>query len=242
MIVAAVGFALQAERVARERDRAEREAARANSIASFLQNTLSSADPWTGGSRSVTVTDALASAVSKLDQSFQQQPLDGAAVRRTIASTYAGLGLFDDGERLVRSALEVHRAGLGSTPEDVAETLMVLAEVQKGKGQDEQAEASAREALSIRQSLNGTDHSTVADSLDSLATILQRRGQFKEAQARGEEALAILRRVLGPRDEKVADSLQILGVIASNQSADYDASRHTHARRARHPPIARKWR
>jgi len=221
MIVATIGLGLLAQRLARERDRAEREAARANSIASFLQNTLSSADPWSGGSRNVTVTDALAAATSKVDQSFQNQPLDAAAVRRTIASTYAGLGLFDDGERLARSALEAQRAGLGAAHEEVAQTLAVLANVQEGKGQYEQAEAAAREALSIRQALTGNEHHGVAESLDQLAGILQNRGQYKEAETRADEALAIRRRVLGPRDAKVADSLKTLGVIAANGSADF---------------------
>ena len=106
VVAATLGLALLAQRLARERDRAEREAARASSIAGFLQDTLGSADPWSGGDRDVSVTDALAAATVKVDRAFQNQPLDAAAVRRTIASTYAGLGRFDEAETLVRSALE----------------------------------------------------------------------------------------------------------------------------------------
>ena len=162
VVAATLGLALLAQRLARERDRAEREAARASSIAGFLQDTLGSADPWSGGNRDVSVTDALAAATVKVDRAFQNQPLDAAAVRRTIASTYAGLGRFDEAETLVRSALEAQRAVLGGAHEEVAETLSVLANVYSNKGQHEQAEASAREALGTRQRLTGNEHGAVA--------------------------------------------------------------------------------
>ena len=129
VVAATIGLALLAQRLARERDRAEREAARASSIAGFLQDTLSSADPWSGGKRDVSVTDALAAATEKVDRAFQKQPLDAAAVRHTIASTYAGLGRLDEAETLVRSALEAQRAVLGGDTKKWRRHLSVLANV-----------------------------------------------------------------------------------------------------------------
>jgi len=53
LVALVVGFsvvtALQARRIARERDRAELEAAKATSINTFLQDVLGSADPWERG-------------------------------------------------------------------------------------------------------------------------------------------------------------------------------------------------
>ncbi len=220
VVTGAAVLALQAQRLARERDRATREAARAGSIATFLQDTLSSADPWSGGARNVSVADALASATAKIDKAFVSQPLDGAVVRRTIASTYAGLGLYDESERLARSALESQKVLLGPAHQEVAETLAVLANVFVNKGQYEAAEASAREALSIRQKLTGNENDAVADSLGQLAGILENRGQYKEAEARAREALDIHRRVRGPRDEKVAADLRTLAAVVGNGPAD----------------------
>ena len=221
VVVATLTLGLLAQRLARERDRAEREAARANSIAGFLQDTLSSADPWSGGARDVSVADALAAASSKIGRSFGSQPLDAAVVRRTIASTYAGLGLFDEAEPLARSALEAQRNLLGSGHEEVAETLTVLANVRFKKGQYEEAEAAGREALRIRRQLTGNESPAVAASLQQLAEILDGRGQYKEAEALAEEALAIHRGVLGSRDEKVADDLKTLANAVANGSADF---------------------
>ena len=135
VVAVAIVLGVLAQRLARERDRAEREAARASSVTTFLQDTLSSADPWSGGSRQMTVIDALAAAVGKVDQSFQRQPLDAAAVRRTIAATYGGLGRLDEAEGLARSALETQRRALGGNNEEVAATLSVLASTHQRQGQ-----------------------------------------------------------------------------------------------------------
>jgi serine/threonine protein kinase len=221
MIAATIGLSVLAQRLAVERDRAASEAARASSIATFLQDTLSSADPWSGGNRNATVRDALAAASATVDRSFQNQPLDAAAVRRTIAVTYAGLGLWEEAERLARAALDTQRASARVPDEEMAKTLGVLADVQDDRGKYVEAEASAREALAIRQSLNGQEHEAAAQSLNQLAGILQKRGQYKEAAAAADNGLAIRRRRLGPRDESVADSLKRLASIVAGASADY---------------------
>ena len=220
-ITTTLTLAVLAQRLASERDRAEREAARASSIASFLQDTLSSADPWSGGARDVSVADALAAASSKIGRSFASQPLDAALVRRTVASTYVGLGLFDQAEPLARSALDAQRKVLGTVHEEVAETLTVLANVHLKKGEFDQAEASGRNALQIRRQLTGNESGIVAESLEQLASILDERGQYKEAQALAEEALAIHRRLLGPRNESVAKDLKTLASVVANGSGDF---------------------
>jgi serine/threonine protein kinase len=221
MIAATIGLSVLAQRLAVERDRAASQAVRANSIATFLQDTLSSSDPWSGGDRNVTVRDALATASAKIDQSFNNQPLDAAAVRRTIAVTYAGLGLWDEAERLASAALNTQRSSARVPDEEMAKTLGVLADVQESQGRYAEAETAAREALEIRQALNGPEHEAAADSLTQLAGILQKRGQYQEAAAAAEQGLAIRRRRLGPRDEQVADSLKRLASIVAGASADY---------------------
>ena len=224
MIVAISALAVLAQRLAVERDRAASEAARATSIAAFLQETLGSADPWSSGERDTTVRDALASAIAKVDQSFQNQPLDAAAVRRTIAATYDGLGLSDEALPLAQAALEVQRARLGNTHEEVAQTLAVLSAVHDNKGDYEKAEAAAREALKIRETLTGREDTAVATSLNDLASVLAKRGDYKQAQSTVEEALAIRRRLLPATHDDIADSLKTLASIKSNSAGDYDGA------------------
>ena len=105
----AVATALQARRIARERDRAEGEAKKAAAVSQFLQETLGAADPWQSG-RDMSVRETLRVAADKVGASFKDQPLVAAAVRRTIGLTYSGLGRFAEAEPLLRSALEVRTA------------------------------------------------------------------------------------------------------------------------------------
>jgi len=84
-------------------------------------------DPWSGGNRQVSVLEALKTATAKVDRAFRNQPLVAADVRRTIATTYSGLGRVDEAAALARSALEAQKAALGEHNEEVAKTLGVLA-------------------------------------------------------------------------------------------------------------------
>ncbi len=82
---------VQAQRIAKERDRATAEAAKANSINAFLQETLGSADPWKTG-KDVSIREVLATAAEKADAEFKDQPLLAAAVKNTIGRTFVSLG------------------------------------------------------------------------------------------------------------------------------------------------------
>ena len=223
VVAAALGLAVQAQRLARERDRAESQAARANAIAGFLQDTLSSADPWRGGNREVSILEALRAATAKVDPAFRDQPLEAAAVRRTIAAMYAGLGELDEAEALGTAALARQREILGSASEDVAETLAVLADIQSRQGQYRagrglRARGAGRAAAAGRPGRGGGGEPQPAGG--------RPRGswRYQEAKARAEESLAIRRRVHGARHDTVADSLKTLGDVTSNGFADFVAA------------------
>jgi non-specific serine/threonine protein kinase/serine/threonine-protein kinase len=103
VVALAVVMTVQSGRIARERDRAENEAAKAQSINEFLQGILEAADPRHGAGRNVTVIDALDTAVEKIDESFWNEPEIEAAVRHTVGTTYRNLGRLKQAEELLRS-------------------------------------------------------------------------------------------------------------------------------------------
>ena len=75
LVALAATMAVQAQRVRRERDRATAEAAKASAINAFLLDALGAADPWSKGSRNVTLLDALRQAQDKAKTAFGNQPL-----------------------------------------------------------------------------------------------------------------------------------------------------------------------
>ncbi len=161
---------IQAQRVARARDRAELEGAKARSINTFLLDVLGSADPWQRGDRGTTVVDALGQSVARIGESFKGQPLVGAAVRRTIGRTYVSLGRYREAEPLLDSALAQRRSLLGESHVDTLESLQDLGVLRRAQGRYGEAETLARRVVESRR-LNLTgDHSDVASALSELAT------------------------------------------------------------------------
>jgi serine/threonine-protein kinase len=208
---------VQAARLARARDRAEREAAKAQAVSTFLQETLSSANPYEGQGRSVTVVEVLKTASDKLGRSFVDQPEIGAAIRHTIGSTYGSLGRLDEAERLLREALQMRQGILGREHPDVAASVADLAGLLMEKGDYRTAEQLSREALAMRRRLLGSESVEVAASLNNLGEILFKQSLYDAAEAQLRESLAIRRKLLGDESTEVAETLNALALVLENR-------------------------
>jgi serine/threonine-protein kinase len=221
-VVALVAFsavlAVQSARLARARDRAEREAAKARAVSSFLQETLASANPYEGQGRKVAVVEVLQAASKKVSRSFADQPEVAAAIRQTVGKTYASLGLLEEAEPWLRQALQMRQDALGREHPDVAASMDDLARLLRDKGQSEEAERMCREALAMRRKLLGNESMEVATSLVSLGRILDNRGRYEAAEAQYRESLAIRRRLRGDESADVAESLNNLATVLQARS------------------------
>lgn len=228
----AITMTVLAGRIARERNRAKLEAAKATSINKFMLDMLSSADPWQGGARQVTVEGALAAAVATLEQSFKDQPLVDAAVRGTIGSVYRGLGRFDEAAPLLTESLRRRRAALGENNEEVAQGLTELATLYRNEARYDSAATMAGEALRIRRRLAGADSLGVATSLLDLGEVERLKGDPAQADTLERRALAIRKAALGPDDVEVADAMR------SVASVGMDLGRYADAEAFERPAIA----
>ncbi|HEY2798123.1 MAG TPA: tetratricopeptide repeat protein [Thermoanaerobaculia bacterium] len=214
----AVVMTLQAQRIRRERDRAEQEAARATAINQFLEKTFGAADPWQRGTRGVSLVEALKRAEGEVHGAFAGQPSVEAGVLLTLARTYSGLGQYKDAESLLRRSLALR--GTEKTVA-VADTLGLLSRTLQSLTRYPEALAAAREELAIRTRLQGPDSGPTAEALDDVATGLDGTGDYKEAEKLAAQGLAIRRRVFGPRSEEAAESLKTIAGLAIVQE-DYE--------------------
>ncbi len=225
----AVVMTIQSQRIRRERDRAEQEAARATAINQFLEKTFGAADPWQRGTRGVSLVDALKQAEGEVHGAFAGQPAVEAGVLETLARTYSGLGQFKEAEVLVRRALALRGAAKTVA---VADTLGLLSRTLWEQSRYAEAAKVAREELAIRTRLQGTDGGPAAEAMDDLASTLAGKGEFKEAERLATAALAIRRRVFGPRSDEAAASLRTIA------SLDVDEEDHARTERADHERLA----
>ena len=104
-------LAIRAERFGQQ---AEREAARARAVTSFLtDDLLSAANPVLGANPNAPVKSVLAVAAGELDRKFAPNTADRAAVEAAIGGAYAGLADPGHALPLLRAALATMRQQLG---------------------------------------------------------------------------------------------------------------------------------
>ncbi len=113
LVVFAITTTVQSRAVARQRDRAEEEAAKAQAVTAFMTETLSAANPW-GEGYDVTVVEALDRATDRIAASFSNQPLVEAEARHTIGTAYMNLGRYDRARTLLEAAVDT-RTGFSAT-------------------------------------------------------------------------------------------------------------------------------
>ena len=212
LIVTSAGVILaQSVRVSRERDRAATEAAKALSINEFLQEMLASANPTGTGSRNVTVVDALSAAERRLDATLGAQPEVAIAVRRTLATTYVGLGEYDGAKRIMHVAVDRSRAS--GRAQDLAADLAQLADVHRSRHEHDDALRLGREALDLARA-SGASADLVSEIQFILVETLREKGDHDGALPLATEALETRRRLYGSEHYKVASSYQQLGNVA----------------------------
>jgi len=211
--------ARRAESAARQAETAARqEAAKAAAVNEFLQEMLSSADPFGYGTGNkgpnVTVLQALGVAAKKVDGgSLKDQPLVEAAVRRTIGATYTNLGSFPEADAQLTAAVAVNTRAVGDAHPDTAESVLLLGNLRRAQGQFVESETLIRRALAIQRAALGEHHLKVGEAAQSLAVTLVELGKAVEAETFERQALAIYRERFGNEHPYTASSLNNLAAM-----------------------------
>jgi serine/threonine-protein kinase len=212
LLVFLVTITVQSARLASARDRAEKEAASARVVSEFLQEMLTTADPFEGIGGNATVLEALDLAVSEIESAFVGQPVLEAAVRDAAGTTYLQLGRYDEAEPQLLKGLEIRRDLGPEHRRDLARSLNSVGHLTQERGNYEAAEALFREALEIAESIPLPDPALTADSIAYLATVRHDRGDLAGAEDLYRRALS-LRRELASDDADIAVSLDDLGAL-----------------------------
>ena len=214
LVAFSITTALQAQRIARERDRANQEAEAARQVSDFLAGLFKVSNPGEARGNSVTAREILDKGADKISRELQGQPIVQGKLMNTMGFVYQSLGLYNSAQALLEKALETRIKTLGPEHPDVAETLSNLGTVMWRKGDFERAKALQEQALAIRETRLGPESREVASSLHNLGTLNYTQGNYAEARRLLERSLAIRERVLGHEHEDVATTLNSLGAIA----------------------------
>lgn len=183
LAVFALTMSVQNKVIARERDRAELETAKATAINSFLRNMLVETDPWASGEHDLTVVQAMDTARAGVDSTFARQPLVAAEMHATMGQTYLGLGKLTEAEEEVRKGLDLRTAQLGPDAAELADGWLSLSKIQRFNLALDEGIASGKEAVRIRRlHLPPTDPEVLA-GYDNLAELFITDRKFAEADS-----------------------------------------------------------
>ena len=222
LVLLLVGFsvtmAVQARRIARERDRAVAAEKTATQVSAFLVDLFRISDPTGTKGATVTAREILDRGAGQVDRDLRSQPLVQASLMDTLGRVYDSLGLFDRAQPLLEASLATRRRLLGAEHLDVAASLVANGTFWFHKGDFDRSEPMQKQALAIRERLLGPEAPEVAASLNNLGTLNLGRGRYDEAQRLMERALQIQERTLPPDAPELATSVNTLGAIAYRRS------------------------
>jgi serine/threonine-protein kinase len=216
LIGTAVVFAVQADRLERERDRARTQEAAAAQVSDFLTGLFEANDPAESLGDTITARELLERGVSQA-HALDEQPEIQARMLGVLGRVNRSLGRYDQAKPLLEEALELQRAAYGPTHLAVAASMLDLAELLLTRGEDEAAEPLFREALALHLELNGGADLDLARSLEGLARIVRRQDRASEAESLFYEALSVRRQLPESDDPEIANTMSELAAILVTQ-------------------------
>ena len=246
LVVVAITMALQARRVARERDRANQEAAAAQQVTDFLVGLFKVSDPSESLGNRVTARQILDQGAGKIERELASQPEVQGRLMTTMGVVYRSLGLFQQSAELFQKSVDVRKQRYGPGHPEVATSLHELGYSLLRTGNLTAAESSLKEALALRERVHGPASAKVAETLAGLAELQYLRGAYDRAEPLYRRRLDVLR-ALGPgHDVPLANALNDLAIAVQARN-DYASAksllseslairRRVHA--AGHPEIA----
>jgi non-specific serine/threonine protein kinase/serine/threonine-protein kinase len=182
LLAFAVSMALQARRIAAERDRTSKEAAASRRMTEFLTRMFRVTDPSEARGNSVTAREILDRAAADVQQALAGEPELQARMMGTMGSAYYQLGLLPRAEELERQALEIDRRVFGSDRIETVEAVAALGVTVHDRGMYKEAEGMLREAVAGKIRLLGPADPSTLRSMNNLGLVLKDEGRREEAE------------------------------------------------------------
>lgn len=209
LIIGAATATWKAIEATTQRDRAQREARRAERVTSVLKTIFTAADPRAAPA-DLTIRDALDRASGQIERELAADPDVRAEVYAILGGIYVRLQRRAEGRVHLRKALDLYLGLYGERHCVVADTMSDLAWAIDEDRKPEAEDLFSR-ALAIKVSLYGDDSAAAAAARVCLASAKRWRGDQASALALCRQAIPALRRELGPNHPEVAYALSVMG-------------------------------
>lgn len=225
LIAFAATMALQAQRIAKERDRANREAETSKRVSQFMASMFKVADPHQARGNTITAREILDKASKEIHTGLAKDPEVQAQMMYLMGGVYDNLGLYPQAQSLLADAIEIRKRVLGPENPDTLKSMHGLCRPLREQGQYAEAEKLQRETLVAQRRILGNDNPDTQSSVAELAIILDNEAHYPEAEKLAQETLDTDRRVLGVDDDQTQWAMVILASVLSDQGRLADAEK-----------------
>ncbi|MFN9133575.1 MAG: tetratricopeptide repeat protein, partial [Phycisphaerales bacterium] len=211
---ATLGRTLAEEREARAvaaEARARDEAETAEQINRFITGLFGAINPEQAQGREPTIRELVDNASKQIEGQFADRPLVESAVRRTLGTTYRGLGRYEEGALMLRRSLELLESALppgDALTRDVERELVLLL---TDWGRFEEAEKRSTASLERVRSQGREQSIDGVRAMLDVSRVLQETGRGREALPLLERAVEVSGRVMPEDDAERVTALHNLG-------------------------------
>ena len=206
----AVVTAIQARRIAHERDRANQEATAARQVSDFLVGLFKVSNPSEARGKTLTAREILSNGARKIESGLRNQPGVQARLEATIGEVYVGLGLYADAQLILDRALQSQRRTLGDDSVETMATANLLGDVYWYLKKYQEAEVLYRDLVQRRTRVLGEEHAATLKANWDLASLYMRLKRWDEAERLSLKILDVQSRVLGGEHPDTLASLNNL--------------------------------
>jgi eukaryotic-like serine/threonine-protein kinase len=207
----AVTMAVQAQRIAAERDQAEHERQRAQKVSNVAMAVFAMADPFQTLANEVSGPALLDEAGKSIERELRDQPTARARLLQALGNAYAGRGDYRAAVHYLKEATRTASLLNGAeqdalkTPLDLAMALLMTGDLRLARETLDSAELLAKQSKLERSLM-------YARLRHIRARIDVSEGRIADARAEFDASLRLFRELDGPRSVKVAEILSELSV------------------------------
>jgi len=209
----ATTMAVQAERIARERDRANREAEASQRVSDFMAGMFKVSDPSEARGNSITAREILDRASKEIDSGLAKDPGLQARLMHTMGNVYSSLGLYPQAESLLARAVETNGHVLGSEHPETLRVMRDVAILNARQGRYVETERIGRQVLAVQRRVLGPDHPELVRTLNNIAIAAWYQGHYDQAEGLYREALGLARRLFGSDDPRTLGAMNNTAVL-----------------------------
>jgi tetratricopeptide (TPR) repeat protein len=213
---------IQRDEAVRERNLADQRTTTAERTVDFVESMFKVSDPSEARGASVTALEILDRGAQQIQAGLDNEPAVKAQLGVTLGEVYDSLGLYKEGDQLIRQTLSLNHGQSDIT----ALQLLALAASEEKLGEYDDAIASNRRVLDLAGRSPAVGPDLEARALAQLAQAQADNGDDASAASSASAALRLDQARSPPEAADVSRDLEVLGDVEQAQQAWSSAQPH----------------